>query len=346
MVQAALQPPKADLRACKAAAAASLASAVRVWKAAAAPLSRHAWHDEQGGTHAQPALVLCQGELLEAGMWLQVALAVLQGPSSEQLAQALVRFGSALVHWRGLTCRDAPATEASHDPVRALLEALASACRLGLASTAIEAVSAVTGRACLGQLSPESENSTWEVVAVARGCLPSAAPLAALAPGSSAHSVPWRSAHHSKQDVDFTRQLKLFRRRAVAGAEAGRAAAAAAAAAEAGAAPASEPAASAAAAGPAVAGSHAQHEHAPDSHGPAAAPAWRLVHMNHGFHVRGPGDPPPRLLGHTSTRPLLPTQARLSILLRRRAALAFWVACAGARTFLSRPYSQHSEQNA
>ena len=313
---AAPQPPDGNTHTFEAAAAASLASAVRDWQAAAAALSRPAPHNAQRGAHAQHEHASCQGELLEAGARLRGALAALQGPASEQLAPALVRFGGALVRWHGLTRTGVPEPGTSRNPVRALLEALTSACRLDLTSKVIDAVDAVTASACFisgkeGQLHPVPSIGTWEDPAAARECLPSAAPFAAYAAGSSARCVPWRTALASQQDASFSRQLELFRRCAAAGAEAARAAAAAATASVDCAAPAPVPAASAAADDPETVGSHVQHEHAAGSHGPAAAPALRLARADQGIHAPVPEDTPLRSLGHASNRPHLPTQACL-----------------------------------
>lgn len=306
--------PDRETHTCEAAAAASLASAVRACQSAAANLSTPAPHSAQCGAHAQHERASCQGELLEAGVRLRVVLAATQGPASEQLAPALVRFGGALVRWHGLTSAGAPEPGAGRNPVRALLEALTSACRLGLTSSVLEAIDAITACAGIssgegGQLVFEGVTSTWEDPAAARGCPPSAAPFAASAPGSAARCAPWRAAHASQQDASFSRQLERFRRCAAAGAEAARAAAAAATVSVDCAAPPGLPAASAAAAGPEAAGAHVQRAHAADSHGPTAAPAWRLGHADSGIHARVPADAPLRSLGHSSDRPHLPTQA-------------------------------------
>lgn len=178
---------------------------------------------------------------------------------------------------------------------------------------------AITACACFsseerGQQMSEGVTSTWKDPATARGCLPSAAPFAANAPGSYGHCGPWRTAHDSQQDASFSRQLQLFRRCAAAGAEAARAAAAAATASIHRAAPAPVPAAFAAADGPETAGSpHVQQEHATGPHGPAAGPAWRLGHAIQGMHAPVIEDTPLHSLGHSSTRPHLPSQACMSM---------------------------------
>ena len=315
MEQAAPQPPDEDTRTSEAAAAASLASAVRDWQAAAATPSRPAPHNAQCSARAQHEHALCQAELLEAGAQLRGVLAATRGPARGQLAPALVRFGGALVRWHGLTSTGFPKPGASRNPVRALLEALTSACRLGLSSKVVEAVDAITACACLrsgedGQLVSGGDTSAATNPATAR-CLPSAAPFAAYAAGSSARCAPWRTAHASQQDASFSRQLELFRCCAAAGAEAARAAAAAATASVDCAAPAPVPTASSAADSSETAGSLVQQVHATGFHGPAAAPAWRLGHADQVVHAPVPDDPPLRPLGHASNWPHLPTQACL-----------------------------------
>ena len=305
-----------DTRTSEAAAAASLASTMRAWLASNAGLRRPAPHNAQRGARAQHEHALCRAELLEAGACLRGVLAATRGPASGQLAPALARFGGALVRWHALTSAGVPKLGASPNPVRALLEALTSACRLGLTSTVIDAVDAVTACACfnsgeIGQLMSEVVISTWDHPATARTCLPSAAPFAGAAPGSATHGVLWPNAHSSQQAISFSTQLRLFRRCAAAGAEAARAAAAAATASVHYAAPSPVPAESAAADGPETAGSQVQEEHAAGSHGPAAAPAWLLGHVDQGIHAPVPEDAPLHSLGHPSTRPHLPTQACL-----------------------------------